>query len=93
MSTGFYTFFNYGGGGHGGTTRIGSGWRAVFAVLEGSQARVLDWTDGCVAKIKRSEFERLSKPDAPRKLIVRRCLKRAPRTSLRRLCRNTMKEE
>ncbi len=74
--TGFFTYYNYGGAGHDGTTRIGTGYRGVFAIIEGRHARIIDWSTGEVARVDAKEFERHATPDKPRLTVVRRALKR-----------------
>lgn len=75
-SNGFYTFYNYGGApGYGGTTRLGSGFRKVWAHVEGNKVRLLDWSTGDRATVDLRHFQAQAKPDSPRKSVVRRCLR------------------
>jgi len=78
MTSGFFTYYNYGGAGsgHGGTSRLGTGWRGVWAQVEGRTTRLLDWTTGSVARVSTKEFQQRSQPQQVRITYVRRTLAR-----------------
>lgn len=87
---GFFTYYNYGGRqAGGGSSRIGCGWRGVYAVFEGKHARVIDWSTGETARIDAKEFRLHARPDKPRMGVVRRSLKRVGvRSSMATAARN-----
>lgn len=69
MNTGFYIINNTE------ITRLGCGYRHVFALVGRKWAHVLDWANGDTAKVDVRELKSAVSAQ-PRKLVIRRCIAR-----------------